>query len=81
MEQTTLPLIHRDGPPWDTVARYKNFDDADKKRKELSEDEEYQVKVHWLRKSERFAVKMRMDPRVVRKKEKARRKKKRRKKK
>ena len=30
MEQIILPLIHRDGPPWNIVARYENFDDADK---------------------------------------------------
>ena len=81
MEQVILSLIHKDGPPWNIVARYENFDDAAKKRKELSEDKDYQVKIHWLRKSDRFAVKTRMDPEVIRKKEKAKRKKKRRKKK
>ncbi len=80
MEQSVLLPIHKDGPPWETVAKCENFEQADKKRNELLKDKDYQVKIHWLRKSERFAVKMRMDPEVIRKREKAKRKKKRRKK-
>jgi uncharacterized Fe-S center protein len=45
------------GRPWTDVARFNSFDEADKKRKQLSEDKEVQVKV---KKSESgFTVKVR----------------------
>jgi len=33
------------GRPWKDVARYDSFEEADKKRKHLSQDKELQVKV------------------------------------
>lgn len=45
------------GRPWADVARFSSFDEADKKRKQLSEDKEVQVKI---KKSESgFTVKVR----------------------
>ncbi len=45
------------GRPWTDVARFNSFDEADKKRKQLSEDKEVQVKI---KKSESgFTVKVR----------------------
>ena len=33
------------GRPWNDVARYDSFEEADKKRKQLSQDKELQVKI------------------------------------
>ena len=45
------------GRPWTDVARFNSFDEADKKRKQLSEDKDIQVKI---KKSESgFTVKVR----------------------
>jgi|TARA_Y100000310_G_scaffold206232_1_gene206635 hypothetical protein len=57
-------MTHVEGPPWKTTARYNTFEEADTKRKELLEEEDLQVKVHWLRSAlhKVFAVKTRLDP-------------------
>ena len=70
-----------EGPPWSTVARFATFDQADKKRWELTEGPEIQVKVHYqgTESNPYYAVKTRTDPdlgaAVLKKEEKARRKK------
>ena len=46
MEQLALLPIHKNGPPWETVAKYENYEQADKKRNEIIKDKEYQVKIH-----------------------------------
>ena len=33
------------GRPWNDVARYNSFEEADRKRKQLSQDKELQVKI------------------------------------
>ena len=33
------------GRPWNDVARYDSFEEADKKRKQLAQDKELQVKI------------------------------------
>ena len=57
-------MTHVEGPPWKITARYNTFEEADTKRKELLEEEDLQVKVHWLRGAvhKAFAVKSRLDP-------------------
>lgn len=57
-------MEHTDGPPWKTTARFTTFEEADKKRKELLEDADIQVKVRWLRtaQTKTFAVRTRLDP-------------------
>ena len=73
--------VIEEGPPWSTVARFATFDQADKKRWELTEDQELQVKVHYQGTESKpyFAVKTRVDPNLkaasLKKEEKARRKK------
>ena len=73
--------VIEEGPPWSTVARFATFDQADKKRWELTEDKELQVKVHYqgTEASPYYAVKTRVDPDLeaaaLKKEEKARRKK------
>ena len=37
---------HKDGRPWNSVARFDTFHPADIRRQQLSEDSELQVKVH-----------------------------------
>jgi len=65
MEEVTEPTPHVDGPPWTIAARFAEFEEADRKRKELAQEEDLQVKVHYmtpLRKDPFFAVKTRIDP-------------------
>jgi hypothetical protein len=72
---------HVEGPSWSNAGRFKTFEEADGKRKELTANEDLQVKVKWMRKNDDFVVKTRADPsiaeaaeRVLRREEKKRRK-------
>ena len=57
-------MSHEEGTRWKIVGRYGTFEEADRRRKELSEDEDTQVKVHFMGSLHRrfFAVKARLDP-------------------
>ena len=77
MDNTTT---HKEGQSWDIFKRFPTFKEADEIRKTLlDETEDMQVKVQWLRKSDSFAVKTRIDPVTeaakLKKEEKAKRKK------
>ena len=72
---------HVEGPSWSIAGRFKTFEEADVKRKELAAEEDLQVKIKWMRKRDDFAVKTRADPSIAateeaerRRKEKKRRK-------
>jgi hypothetical protein len=72
---------HIEGPRWSITDRFKTFEEADLKRRELETDEDLQAKVHWMRKRNDFVVKTRLDPsaaaeeeRLQRREEKKRRK-------
>jgi hypothetical protein len=60
-------MIHVQGPPWKTSARYATFEEADIKRVELLKEENLQVKVRWLRSAvhKAYAIKTRIDPSTV----------------
>jgi hypothetical protein len=64
MSTEEVKVIHTEGPAWETVGRFPTFDVADKKRNELLEEENLQVKVHWQGPPHNrfFAVKSRLDP-------------------
>ena len=57
-------MSHEEGPRWKIVGRYGTFEEADRRRKEISQDEDTQVKVHFMGPSRGrfFAVKARLDP-------------------
>ena len=57
-------MSHEEGPPWKIVGRYNTFEEADKRRHEISEDKDTQVKVHFMGSLHRrfYAVKARLDP-------------------
>jgi len=56
---------HTEGPSWSIAGRFKTFEEADLKRRELAADEDSQVKVQWMRKRNDFVVKARRDPLAV----------------
>ncbi len=41
---------HKEGRPWNIVARMDTFEGADARRTQLQDDPELQVKIHWMRK-------------------------------
>ncbi len=52
---------HKEGRPWNIVARMDTFEGADARRTQLQDDPELQVKIHWMRKPpSKFAVKTRL---------------------
>ena len=52
---------HKEGRPWNIVARMDTFEGADARRTQLQDDPELQVKIHWMRKPpSQFAVKTRL---------------------
>jgi hypothetical protein len=57
--------VHMEGPEWHTASRYKTFEEADTKRRELTADEDLEVKVKWMRKRDDFVVKTRVSPSVA----------------
>jgi len=58
---------HKEGPAWETVAKYATYEEADQVRLELAMQEDLQVKVHWQGNavSRYFAVKTRQDPSIA----------------
>jgi hypothetical protein len=54
-------LEHKEGPSWNIASRFATFEEADKVRTELLLEEDMQVKVQWLRKTDMYAVKTRYD--------------------
>jgi hypothetical protein len=56
---------HTEGPSWSTAGRFKTFEEADLKRRELAADEDLHAKVQWMRKRNDFVVKTRLDPLAV----------------
>ena len=56
---------HAEGAAWSSVGRFKTFEEADGKRKELTVAEDLQVKVRWMRKNDDFVVKTRVHPSVA----------------
>ena len=58
MNETTP---HVEGPPWDIFKRFSTFEEADRVRTELLLEEDMQVKVQCLRKTDMYAVKTRYD--------------------
>ena len=60
----TPEIENKEGPPWKIVGKFPTFEAADSKRKELMEEENLQVKVHYQgsEKHRFFAVKARVDP-------------------
>jgi len=69
---------HRDGPPWNKVARFEKFHAADARRHQLlATDPELQVKVHRTGIDGRyFSVKVRVDPVIAKQRAKNRKKRK-----
>jgi len=67
---------HTDGPPWKIISRLATFEEADKKRYELVQDKDLQVKIHWQgpQNKKYFAVKTRVDPEIVAKQKATRKK-------
>jgi hypothetical protein len=57
--------VHEEGPAWSNAGRFKTFEEADGKRKELTVAEDLQVKVRWMHKNDDFVVKTRVHPSVV----------------
>ena len=57
-------MTHVEGTPWKISSRFSTFEEANAKRSELLEEQDLQVKVHWLRGAlhKAFAVKTRLDP-------------------
>ena len=53
---------HKEGPSWNITSRFATFEEADRKRQELLNEEDLQVKIQWMRKRDDFAVKTRPDP-------------------
>ena len=52
---------HKEGRPWNIVARIDTFEAADARRAQLQDDPALQVKIHWMRKPpSKFAVKTRL---------------------
>ena len=64
---------HVEGPAWNTASRYKTFEEADAKRRELTADEDLEVKVKWMRKRDDFVVKTRISQSAVKAQEAQRR--------
>jgi hypothetical protein len=56
---------HKEGPSWNITSRFATFEEADRKRLELLNEENLQVKIQWMRKRDDFAVKTRSDPAVA----------------
>ena len=55
---------HKEGPSWNITSRFATFEEADRKRQELLNEEDLQVKIQWMRKRNDFAVKTRVDPTI-----------------
>ena len=53
---------HKEGPSWNIASRFATFEEADRQRQELLNEEDLQVKIQWMRKRDDFAVKTRVDP-------------------
>ena len=52
---------HKEGRPWNIVARIDTFEAADARRAQLQDDPVLQVKIHWMKKPpSKFAVKTRL---------------------
>ena len=64
MIEETQGLVETEGPTWSNTGRFKTFEEADGKRRELTADEQLQVKVKRMRKNDDFVVKTRVDPSV-----------------
>ena len=58
---------HKEGSPWKIVERFLTFEEADRRRNELLEEENLQVRVKWLRSATQkiYAVKTRTDPSLL----------------
>ena len=56
---------HKEGPSWNITSRFATFEEADRKRLELLNEENLQVKIQWMCKRDDFAVKTRSDPAVA----------------
>ena len=55
---------HKEGPSWNIASRFATFEEADRQRQELLNEEDLQVKIQWMRKRDDFAVKTRVNPAV-----------------
>jgi len=55
---------HKEGPSWNIASRFATFEEADRERQELINEENLQVKIQWMRKRDDFAVKTRSDPSI-----------------
>lgn len=55
---------HKEGFPWTIAARFKTFEEAEKKKEELLSEDDLHVKIRWMRRRDDFAVKTRVDPAV-----------------
>ena len=55
---------HKEGPSWNITSRFATFEEADRTRQELLNEENLQVKIQWMRKRDDFAVKTRVSPSV-----------------
>ena len=53
---------HKEGPSWNITSRFATFEEADRTRQELLNEENLQVKIQWMRKRDDFAVKTRVSP-------------------
>jgi len=57
---------HREGAPWRIEQRCVTFEEADKVRNNLlNENDNLQVKIRWMRQRDDFAVKARIDPAIT----------------
>ena len=56
---------HKAGPPWNITSRFATFEEADRTRQELLNEENLQVKIQWMRKRDDFAVKTRVNPTML----------------
>ncbi len=72
-EEMPVTQEHTEGPAWSSAGRFKTFEEADTKRKELTTEQDLQVKVKWMRKNEDFVVKTRVNPSVAEEEERIRR--------
>ncbi|MAH51281.1 hypothetical protein CMI37_36025 [Candidatus Pacearchaeota archaeon] len=67
MRTKELEGTHQEGPPWKIVGKFSTFEAADAKRIELSEDLDFQVKIHYqgTENNRYFALKTRANPAIA----------------
>jgi len=56
-----------EGPPWKIIGKFLTFEEADRKREEISAQPDLQIKVHYQGAANKryFAVKTRIDPAIA----------------